>query len=280
MSRIVRVFPRRTKATPTDEYAFVGDPPLFRPDADEVHVSCTFTWDIPEAHRLAKAWAQYYSTVRIGGPAFDDPGAEFVPGRYLKPGYVITSRGCPNHCDHCFVPDREGKLRTYPVTYGWDVLDNNLLACPREHIEAVLAMLREQPHPIRFTGGLEASRVQPWFVKAACRLRIEAVWMAYDRPAQKPYVHRAIEMFRDIGGWHESKMRRTLRCYVLVGFGDDTIAGAIERLEWVRLSGPCPMPMVYRPKKDPDEERIVTFKRALRKWLRPVAMYAKTGDTE
>jgi len=45
--KIVRVFPRRTTATPTDEMAFVGDPPppAFRPEADEVHISCTFTWD-------------------------------------------------------------------------------------------------------------------------------------------------------------------------------------------------------------------------------------------
>ena len=50
--RIVRVFPRRTSATPTDDLAFVGDPPLFLPEADEVHVSCTFTWDRAEARRL------------------------------------------------------------------------------------------------------------------------------------------------------------------------------------------------------------------------------------
>lgn len=41
---LIRVFPRRTKWTPTDSYAFVGDPPMMRPEADEVHVSCVFTW--------------------------------------------------------------------------------------------------------------------------------------------------------------------------------------------------------------------------------------------
>jgi hypothetical protein len=57
---IVRVFPRRTSLTPDDALAFVGDPPLWRPEADEVHVSCTFTWDIPEAKRLAEAWSHLY----------------------------------------------------------------------------------------------------------------------------------------------------------------------------------------------------------------------------
>ena len=56
---IARVFPRRTKATPRDEYAFIGDVPLFLPpDISEVHVSVTFTWDLKEAERLARAWSR------------------------------------------------------------------------------------------------------------------------------------------------------------------------------------------------------------------------------
>lgn len=48
--RIARVFPRRTNATPTDALAFVGDPPMLAlPAVDEVHVSCTFTYDRAEA---------------------------------------------------------------------------------------------------------------------------------------------------------------------------------------------------------------------------------------
>jgi hypothetical protein len=32
--------------------------------------------------------------VKVGGPAFSAPGGDFIPGRYMKRGYVITSRGC------------------------------------------------------------------------------------------------------------------------------------------------------------------------------------------
>ena len=67
MSTIIRVFPRRTSYTPTDKYAFIGDPPMFRPDADEVHISCTFTWDKANAERLRDAWGQYYPVVTLGG---------------------------------------------------------------------------------------------------------------------------------------------------------------------------------------------------------------------
>ncbi len=41
---MIRVFPRKTKWTPDDELAFVGDPPLFRsPDNEAVYVSVTFS---------------------------------------------------------------------------------------------------------------------------------------------------------------------------------------------------------------------------------------------
>ena len=68
-----------------------------------------------------------------------------MPGMYLKKGYVITSRGCPNRCWFCSVPRREGgRLRELPITEGNIVLDDNLLACSRQHIEAVFEMLGRQ----------------------------------------------------------------------------------------------------------------------------------------
>ena len=51
--RIIRVFPRRTKATPVDELAIVGREPGLFDEADEVHISVAFTCDIPEWARPA-----------------------------------------------------------------------------------------------------------------------------------------------------------------------------------------------------------------------------------
>jgi hypothetical protein len=94
--KIIRVFPRRTKATPCDDLAFIGEPTLFA-EADEVHISVSFSWGLPEAERLEKQW-RYIAPVKIGGPATGQRGEGFTPGLYLKPGYVITSRVCPNRC--------------------------------------------------------------------------------------------------------------------------------------------------------------------------------------
>lgn len=141
--KIARVFPRRTKASPVDALAFYDEPGLFPVEADQVHVSVTFTYDIPRAERLAKAWERV-AQVTMGGPAMGAAGGDFTPGMYLKPGYVITSRGCPNWCWFCSVPKREGDIRELPITEGYNVLDDNLLACSEEHIRKVFAMLKRQ----------------------------------------------------------------------------------------------------------------------------------------
>lgn len=53
---MIRVFPRRTKWTPTDDLSYIGYPPLFRPPEMPVRISVTFTWDIPLAQKLYMAW--------------------------------------------------------------------------------------------------------------------------------------------------------------------------------------------------------------------------------
>ena len=159
--RIIRVFPTKTNATPTDELVRIRETPSFFDEADEVHVSVTFTWDIPIAEWLAKQW-EPVATVKIGGPAYNEPGGDFIPGMYMRHGYVITSRGCPNRCWFCAVPKREGgMLRELPVTDGWILTDDNLLACSPGHIDEVFAMLARQPHKPQFTGGLEAALLTP-----------------------------------------------------------------------------------------------------------------------
>lgn len=63
---MIRVFPRKTKWTPDDELAFVGDPPLFRPsDNQAVYISVAFSWDIQEGLRLKKSWKRFYSWKRF-----------------------------------------------------------------------------------------------------------------------------------------------------------------------------------------------------------------------
>lgn len=98
--RIIRVFPTKTNATPTDELVRIRETPSFFDEADEVHVSVTFTWDIPIAEWLAKQW-EPVATVKIGGPAYNEPGGDFIPGMYMRHGYVslFFAYDTPNDLD-------------------------------------------------------------------------------------------------------------------------------------------------------------------------------------
>jgi hypothetical protein len=176
---LIRVFPRRTRATPDDPLAYFG-PPNRLAEADEVHVSVAFTYDKPWAEHLAEQWKRI-APVKIGGVAYGDRGEEFVPGRYIKPGYVFTSRGCPRRCWFCSVWKRDPVPRLLPIIDGWNVLDDNLLACQRDHVEAVFAMLRRQGRRAEFTGGLEALALQDYQVELLASLRPRPVmFWAYD----------------------------------------------------------------------------------------------------
>ena len=266
---VLRVFPRRTSCTPTDDMAFVGEPPLNLPPADEVHVSCVFTWDRMESERLARSWAAQGYKVRIGGPAYDSPVDDFVPGRYVAVGKIFTSRGCIRRCPFCFVPQREGALRLLPIQNGYDILDNNLLACPRPHIEAVLDMLERQRELARFTGGIDARLCQSWFAERLARMRIRVLYTAFDSPGEWPHVERAIKILRGAG-----LGQRVVGCYVLVGYEGDTQGAAVERLERVFAAGGTPYAMFFRPATETRFRIPPAWSVLVRRWIRPAAIFA------
>jgi hypothetical protein len=259
--RIVRVFPRRTTYTPDDALSFVGPPPLIRPEADEVHVSVTFTWDMPEAERLAEHWQAFYPVVRIGGPACGQRGGEFVGGRYVKHGVTFTSDGCPNRCDFCMV--RHDLVEHESIVPGWIVQDDNLTACSDRHLNRVFAMLRRQRRRICFAGGLEAARLNARWIERLQSVGIEQLFTAYDRPSDGPDVKRAAELLR-------AKLpRRKCHCYVLIGKGDDTLDAARHRCEQVWEWGLWPRAMLFRDESGTRKDD--GWRQLQRTFMRPAA---------
>lgn len=256
---IARVFPRRTEATPTDMHAFVGSPDLFVPkDIREVQISCSFVEDKPVAECLALDWRSI-APVKIGGPAYDDPGDDFVPGKFIKKGYVITSRGCPNSCWFCHAWKREGQVvRELPITEGWNLLDSNLLACSEGHIRSVFAMLKQQSQRAQFTGGLEPARLRDWHINLLWDLRPEQIFCAYDTPDD-------LEPLRNAGRllYSADFTRRHCRCYVLVGYPKDTMLDAERRLLEAWDAGFMPCAMLWADNKDNGWGQLQ------RKWARP-----------
>ena len=270
---ILRVFPRRTSFTPVDEYAFVGDPPMIRPsfqEGDEVHVSCTFTWDREEAVRLLQAWAQFYPVVKIGGPAIKQDNNGFIPGRYVKPGVTFTTRGCNNRCPWCLVPEREGRLKLLNIAPGHIIQDNNLLQAPRYHIERVFDMLKGQK-AIQFSGGLDARLLTQEIADQIRSLRVYQVFLACDTKEAIVPLRQAIQRL--------NLPRQRIRCYVLLRFNpQETISEATERLIGVYEAGCLPFAQLYLPpsqltKYSLEWSRLRSeWRRLARTWSRPAAM--------
>lgn len=264
--KIVRVFPRRTSYTPMDDMVYIGDPPLERSAADEVHISCTFTWDKLIAERLILAWQQYYPVVKFGGPAYDDPCInDFTPGLYVRPGVVYTSYGCNNQCPWCLAWKREGPNRSIPIHEGNILQDNNWLQCNREHIEAGLDMLSNQ-HSVVLAGGIDARLLNQWSADRIRSLRLKQIFLACDTDGAIKPLRRALKLL--------SLPHNKVRCYVLLRYDPyETRLHALVRLLEVYEAGAIPFAQLYHP-----PEKKITYSSELarfaRTWQRPAGTEA------
>ena len=274
--KIIRVFPRTTSATPKDFLSVWprGENPYAAPDlfheADEVHISVAFTWDLSKLEWLVRQWGKV-APVKVGGPAFGKPAGEFIPGQYLKHGYTITSRGCPNRCWFCNVWRSQGEaVQELPVVDGWKVQDDNLLACSEKHIRSVFAMLKRQKHRVEFTGGLDVARLRGWHVNLLADLRPRpVVFVAYDTPGDYEPLVAAGKQLLEAGFTRES---HRLRCYVLIGYKGDSFSQAEVRLNAAWRSGFLPFAMLYR---DEQGNTIQEWRRFQRQWCRPAILCSK-----
>ncbi len=276
--RIARVFPRRTKASPDDDLAFFRPPELFD-EADEVHVDVTFTADKDKAERLAEDWS-IVAPVKIGGVAYGDPGLDFVPGRYIKHGYTFTSRGCPRRCWFCSVWKRDPEPRLLPIQAGWNILDDNLLACPEPHVRAVFKMLAAQGRQIEFTGGLEAMALQDYQVGLLADLKPRSnCFFAYD-PGD-PFETLESAASRLIAAGFTACSHR-LRAYVLIGYPKDTFALATKRLDQMISIGFTPHAMLWQPETAAAEKHrpAPEWKRFQRQWARPAIIHTRQASVQ
>ncbi len=259
---MIRIFPYRTSYTPDDPLVFIGEPPLFRPPDMPVRVSCTFTWDMEQCEALAASWAQYYSDVQVGGPAYGSPCDTFTPGQFVKKGIIFTSRGCNNQCGYCFVPGKEGEIKELPIHDGWVVQDNNLLQCSESHIRAVFDMLRRQRNPAEFKGGFEARLFHEWHLDLLNSIRWSSVFFAADTNAALYDLERVSSLMQGIS-------INKKRCYVLAGYDGETIDDAKTRLISVYRLGFLPFVQYYQGEIRTEKDRA--WQDFIRTWSLPAA---------
>lgn len=162
---------------------------------------------------------------------------------FLKDGCVITSRGCIKKCKWCHVWPREGNIRELPITEGWIIQDNNLLACSKDHIINVFDMLRDQPSPAIFKGGLDKDLLKDWHIELLHTIRVGELWFACDSDNGLKKLEQTKKMLDGIS-------KNKLRCYTMIGYGG-SIDKDVKRMTEVFNLGFLPFAQLYQP-----EERI------------------------
>lgn len=271
--KIIRVFPTKTSMTPIDDDVRINKTPELFDEADEVHISCLFSWDKQRAEQLAEEWSRAKFNVKLGGVAFSSPSEEFVVGRYVKQGAVITSRGCNNKCWFCNVWRKEGTLRELPIQEGYILLDNNILACSREHIFKVFDMLKKQKEGARLVGGLEAKILDDWCAEKIAWLNPRRMYFAYDTPDDRePF----IEAMKKLDEYKVPNYSRY--CYCLCGYKGDSFDKAEKRLRDIWKYGAKPFAMLYR---DESGETSKEWRKFQRQFTRPeIAFSILTNKTK
>lgn len=222
---------------------------------DTLYISVVFSWDIPEAVRIAEASRR---KVVMGGPAILNnidqlPLGVYVPTNngmshsefpalsFHNPLATFTTRGCPNGCPFCSVPIIEGDLKELKE---WEprplVCDSNLLAASTRHFDRVIDSLKALPF-VDFNQGLDATLFTSYHAERIAELKAVKVRFSLDSMADRGDVYDAVFRVRAQG-------ISDIGVYVLIGY-DDTPATAREKLDWVRSLKIRPTPMRYQPLK-------------------------------
>lgn len=126
-------------------------------------------------------------------------------------------------------------------------------------------MLREQKKGAVFSGGLDARLLQPWHRELFDSIRINELWFACDTKAGIHLLENAAEILDGIPP-------RKRRCYTMIGFGDETLDKAEERLEQVYALGFFPFCQLYQDEKQ--KTYSADWRKLQRKWSRPAAYVA------
>lgn len=274
--QIVRVFPHQNNFLPIDEYALYGFQPLLLPLIyDEIHISCTFTWDKPYCRELKTLYESVQDKpVKLGGVAFGSPIDGFIQGMYLRSNIIFTSRGCNNRCPWCIVPKQEGKLKLLDhIPIGNIIQDNNFLQTNREHKEKVFEMLKTQK-AIEFKGGLETSLIDDHFIDGIRDLRIARLWLACDTDNEIKALQKAAEKLKK-SGFNRNK----ISCYVL-SYGKNRDKDE-ARAKAVFEAGAMPFVQLYRDFSETKTEYSKDWEQWARSWQRPAIIKAKMkGEKE
>ena len=217
----------------------------FGDDPDALHVSATYSpkylpATVEDAEREATNYLRRisYRREKEGLPPEIDaafPDYSIYPECDYAIGYL--TRGCPNHCPWCVVPEKEGGIKPYrewkqvvrPDTNKLVLMDNNILAS--EYGVSQLESMIGSGYAIDLNQGMDARLVNDRIAGILARLTwIRFIRFSCDQIPQIEAIERAAELLGNHG-----KKPYNLFIYLLVTEDVENAAYRVERLK--RLKG-------------------------------------------
>lgn len=163
----------------------------------------------------------------------------------FKEAYGFLTRGCPNKCDWCIVPSKEGNIKPYADIEEFlqgrkqaILMDNNVLA--HEHGLKQIEKIIKLGVKIDFNQGLDARIIAK--NKDIAELLSKVKWIRYlrmacDTKSQIPFIEKALENLNTFG----FKNYRVF-VYVLIKDIDD----ALDRINFLKQKGCSPFAQPFR----------------------------------
>ena len=191
-----------------------------------LYISVPFTWLVEDAEKMAGNWK---GKVLMGGPGLMNPThcEGFEPILFHNPCATFTTRGCPNHCAFCAVPDLEPDFYEIPDYRPAPVIcDNNFTAATRNHQKKVIQK-QKQFYLTDFNQGLEARDFTPELADLLGTIRCK-VRFAFDDWNDEGVVKDAIDLCR-------ARATKNIGVYCLIGFNDTPeSAKALASSPWLK----------------------------------------------
>ena len=170
-----------------------------------------------------------------------------------KQSYGFLTRGCPNKCSWCFVPEKEGNVREHADIDEFCrhdtvvLMDNNVLAHP--HGISQIEKIAKLGLHVDFNQGLDARLIDNGVAKLLGKLKWKpSLRLACDSMGMIDHVRKAVELLR-----YNNVTPARYFCYVLV----KDIADALERIKFLKGMYLDPFAQAYRDKEgtEPTKEQ-------------------------
>ena len=198
------------------------------------------------------------------------PDYSLYPQIDVKTAYGFLTRGCPNRCKWCCVPEKEGKTRPYmdadEIAAGGRtnliLMDNNVLASGYglSQIEKIV----RKGYRVDFNQGLDARLVTPEIAELLAKVKwIKRIRFGCDTPGQIEECERAVSLISS----HGYRGEFFLYCIIL-GFRE-----SVERISfWKRDKGVVVHAQPYRDLHDP-RQTIPQWQKDLAHWADRKELY-------